>query len=57
MDMSDQLHAPASLLPEERSSDFHWVGGWVGHITDLDVVVAKRKMSAQPGIEIRSSST
>jgi hypothetical protein len=31
-----QLHAPAAL-PPEKSHGTHWIGGWVGHRTGLEV--------------------
>jgi hypothetical protein len=27
-----QLHAPAALPPEERSTGNYWIGGWVGRV-------------------------
>jgi hypothetical protein len=41
MEVSDQLHVPATLPPEERAPDTHWMGGWVGSIAILDVVVKR----------------
>jgi hypothetical protein len=40
MEVSGQLHAPASLPP---GKDTHWIGGWVGPRAVLDTVV-KRKI-------------
>jgi len=30
MEMSGQLHAPATLLPGKEPPDTHWIGGWLG---------------------------
>jgi hypothetical protein len=39
MEVSGQLHAPATLPPRERDPGTHWVGGWVGPRAALDAVV------------------
>jgi len=49
MQVSGQLHAPAALSPEEKSSGTRWVGECVGHRAGLDAV-AKREFSAPAGI-------
>jgi hypothetical protein len=36
MEVSGQLHAPVTLL---IGKEYHWVGGWVGPGTGLDMVV------------------
>jgi hypothetical protein len=36
MGVSGQLHAPAALLPRERSPGTHWIGGWVGSRTEIE---------------------
>jgi hypothetical protein len=36
MELSDQLHAPAALLPGETASGSHWLGGWVDPRAGLD---------------------
>jgi hypothetical protein len=36
IEMGDQLHVPAALLPEERDSDTYFVGGWVSPRALLD---------------------
>jgi len=55
---SDQLHAPAALLPGKEPPHTHWVGGWVGPAVGLDAATAKRKILSLPlpRIEHRSSS-
>jgi hypothetical protein len=42
MEVSGQLHAPATLPPEKEPVT-HWIGGWVGLRAVLDGVV-KRKI-------------
>jgi hypothetical protein len=39
--VSDQLHAPATLLPREIVPGTHWVGGWVCSRAVLDAVDGK----------------
>jgi len=41
VEVSDQLHAPATL-PQEKNPNAYSIGGWVGRRTSLDMV-AKRK--------------
>jgi hypothetical protein len=43
MDVSGQLHAPATLPPGKALLGTHWIGGWVGPRAVLDAVV-KRKI-------------
>jgi hypothetical protein len=43
MEVSGQLHAPATLPPGERAPGTYWLGGWVGPRAVLDTVV-KRKI-------------
>jgi len=43
MEVSGQLHAPGLFTSNERAPGIHWIGGWVGPGTILDVVV-KRKI-------------
>jgi hypothetical protein len=38
MEMSGQLHASAVLLPGERFTDIHWIGGWVGPTAGIDAI-------------------
>jgi hypothetical protein len=38
MEVSGQLHAPATLPPRERTPGTHWMGGWVGPRSVLDYV-------------------
>jgi hypothetical protein len=40
----------------ERATGTHWIGGWVGPRTGLDVV-EKRNILPLPGIQPRLSST
>jgi hypothetical protein len=39
MEVSGQLHAPASLPPRERAPGTHWIGGWVGPKAVMDAVM------------------
>jgi hypothetical protein len=48
MEVSGQLHAPATLPLGERAPGTHWIGGWVGLGAILDTVV-KRKIPAPAG--------
>jgi len=41
METSGHLHGLATLPLGERIPDTHWVGGWVGPRTGLDVVAKK----------------
>jgi hypothetical protein len=50
MEVSDQLHAPTTLLLEKISIGTHWIGGWVGPRSGLGAV-EKRKILHLPGIE------
>jgi len=34
--VNDQLHAAAALLPGNKATVTHWIGGWVGTRADLD---------------------
>jgi len=45
MEMSGQLHAPAGLSPE-RTTDTHWIGGWVGSGAGLEAVAKKHSFTA-----------
>jgi hypothetical protein len=47
MDVSDQLHAPATLLPSKYPQNTHFIGGWVGPRNGLDAV-EWRKISLAP---------
>jgi len=38
MEVSGQLHAPATLSPRKELPGTHWIGGWVGLRTVLDTV-------------------
>jgi hypothetical protein len=44
MEVSGLLHAPATLLPEERARGAHWIWGWMGLRALLDPV-EERKIS------------
>jgi hypothetical protein len=52
LEVSDQLHSPASLPPAERAPDVRWIGGWVDPRAGLDDV-EKRKFLTLPGLEFR----
>jgi hypothetical protein len=41
---------PSRFTPGQRAPGTHWMGGWVGHRTDLESV-EKRKVMPLPGIE------
>jgi hypothetical protein len=43
MEVSGQLHTPATLPPGKEPPGTHWIGGWVGPRAVLDAVV-KRKI-------------
>jgi hypothetical protein len=51
MEMSGQLHALAAFPPGEIVPGTLWIGGWVGHRTDLDAV-ENRKILPLQGIEL-----
>jgi hypothetical protein len=42
---------PGRFTPRERASSTHWIGGWVGPRTGLDV--EKRKFLTLPGLELQ----
>jgi hypothetical protein len=44
MEVSGQLHASATLSPEESAPGTYWIGDWVGPRAGLDAV-EKRKIS------------
>jgi len=44
MEVSGQLHAPATSHPGERYPGTHWLGGWVGPRTGLEAVVNIRNL-------------
>jgi hypothetical protein len=43
MEVSGQLHSPATLPPGKEPLGTHWVGGWMGPSAGLEMVV-KRKI-------------
>jgi hypothetical protein len=43
---------PGRFTAEEKASDAHWIGGWVGPRAGLDDV-EKRKFLTLPGLELR----
>jgi hypothetical protein len=47
MEMSGQLHAPAAL-PPRKSPGTHWIGGWVGPRSSLELQ-SKEKSFAPAG--------
>jgi hypothetical protein len=49
LEMSGQLHAPATLRPRERAPGTHWIGGWVGPRAGLDDT-EKRRFLTLPGL-------
>jgi len=42
MEVSGQLHAPASLPPRERATGTHWIGGWLDPRAGLDMVSERK---------------
>jgi hypothetical protein len=38
MEVSGQLHAPATLPPGNEPPGTHWIEGWVGPTADMDAV-------------------
>jgi hypothetical protein len=55
LEVSAQLHAPATLPPGERAPGTHWIGGWVGPRTRMDDV-ERRKILFLPGQVLRRLS-
>jgi hypothetical protein len=55
MEVSDQLHPPAALPPEEIGPGTHWIGGWAGPRAGLDVV-EKRKTGLKVKVTLRPPS-
>jgi hypothetical protein len=55
MEVSGQLHTPATLPPGERAPSTHWIGGWVDPRASLDDV-ENRKFLTLPGLELQSLS-
>jgi hypothetical protein len=47
MEVRDQLHSPTALIPRERVSGTHWIGGWAGPRAVLDAVVKRKIPSPQ----------
>jgi len=46
MEVSGQLHTPASLFPCN-----YWIGGWMGPRVGLDAVWKRKKSVPQPEIK------
>jgi hypothetical protein len=46
MEVSGQLHAPATLAPSERALGIHWIGGWVGPRAGQDAVEKQKSCTA-----------
>jgi len=42
MEVSGQLHAPATLPPEKELPGTRWIGGWLGLRAGLDLVVQRK---------------
>jgi hypothetical protein len=55
MEVSGQIHAPATLPPVERAPSTHWLGGSVDPRASLDDL-EKRKFLTLPGFELRPLS-
>jgi hypothetical protein len=55
MELSGQLHTPATLPAGVMVPGTHWIGGWVGPRGGLDAV-EKRKLLKLSGFEPRPSS-
>jgi hypothetical protein len=48
---------PGRLTSWERTPGTHWIGGWVGPRTDLDVVEKRKDIFISPGIETWPSNS
>jgi hypothetical protein len=46
MEESDQLHAPAALLPVERAPGTHWVEAWVGPRAGLEAMDKRKSLTS-----------
>jgi hypothetical protein len=54
MEVSGQLHAPATSTPRETAPGTHWIGGWVGPRTILDTVVKRKTPSLRQELNPRT---
>jgi hypothetical protein len=52
LEVSGQLHAPASITSGEEALGAHWIGGWVDPRAGLDYM-EKRTFLTLPGLELR----
>jgi len=52
MEVNGQFHAPAALPPGKVPPGTHWIGGWVGPRTGLDMVL-KRKVSVTSQMDLK----
>jgi len=43
MEVTGQLHAPATLPPGERAPLTHWIGDWMGPRAGLDAMMRGKK--------------
>jgi hypothetical protein len=51
----NNYHLQRFLTPRERAPGTHWIGGWVGPRTSLDIV-EKRNILPLPGMQHQLSS-
>jgi len=56
MEVNGEFHDPTTLSQEEERSGWHWKGPWVGPGADLKAVLAMRKITFLPSVELRPSS-
>jgi hypothetical protein len=49
MEVSGQLHAPATLLHDKEPPGTHWIRGWVDPSGGLDAMAMKKKIPAPAG--------
>jgi hypothetical protein len=54
MEVSGQLHAPATLPPRKRAPGTHCIRGWVGPRAVLDAVVKRNNFQPPPGMDLRT---
>lgn len=54
MQVSSQLHAPATLSSEEKIRDIYWKEGWVGLRVGLDGFGENKYIFPLPEIEARN---
>jgi len=53
MEVSGQIHRPATFTPRERAPNSHFIGGWVAPRASMDVVV-RRKIPKKLNTKLKS---